>query len=224
VKALPQGLKPVCFLNVGAGLMARSTGPGSVRKERPVAPTSKMRTNCVAGDGGATLMEFAFTLPILVVVLYGIFDFGSALNLKQKLEHAVYEAARTASSQSTADLSNATVGTTGSVADLRDLVARNLTDAGVSDCGLTGAATAGGTNPTTSTWVYNVSGGGCPASLVLTIRRQNVVSVGGVDVFYSRVTLQYPFDYHLSAVLHLVGGAFPAMTNIVVDSSMKNLI
>ena len=193
------------------------------------APGEKMRqfvrrtrVTCPHKDDGATLLEFAFTLPILVVVLYAIFDFGSALNLKQKLEHAVYEGARTAASQSTADLSSANVTTSGSVADLRDLVARNLTDAGVSDCGLTGAAPSSST-PATSTWVYSVTGGGCPAALVLTIRRQQVITVGGVSVFFSDLTLQYPYQYSLARVLSLIGGTFPGSANIVVNASLKNL-
>ena len=199
----------------------QGSAPGEKMRQfvRPIRVTRLAR---LYGDDGATLLEFAFTLPILVVVLYAIFDFGSALNLKQKLEHAVYEGARTASSQSTADLSSVNVTTSGSVADLRDLVARNLTDAGVNDCGLTGAA-ASSSIPATSTWVYSVSGGGCPAALVLTIRRQQVTTVGGVRVFFSDLTLQYPYQYSLARVLTLIGGTFPGSTNIVVAASLKNL-
>jgi Flp pilus assembly protein TadG len=179
----------------------------------------------IGEDGGATLAEFAVTLPILVLILYAIFDFGSALVLKQKLEHVVYEAARAAASQSTGDLSNAAVGTSGSVADLRDTVAQNLQNAGVNDCGLLGAAPSS-PPPPPSTWTYSVSGGGCPAPLVLTIRREDVVSVNGVSVFLSGVTLQYPFQYRSAAILKVVapGSSFPTSTNLVVDASMKNLI
>jgi hypothetical protein len=171
------------------------------------------------------LVEFAITLPILVMILYAIFDFGSALVLKQKLEHVVYEAARAAASQSTDDLSNAAVGTAGSVADLRDTVAQNLRSAGVNDCGLLGAAPTAGPPPP-STWKYSVSGGGCPAPLVLTIRREDVLVVGVVSVFVSRVTLQYPFEYRSVGILKVVapGSSFPVSTNIVVDASMKNLL
>lgn len=177
-------------------------------------------------EGGATLLEFAFTLPILVAVLYAIFDFGAALTLKQKLEHVVYEGARTAASQSTDDFSNVNVGTAGSISDIRDTVARNLQDAGVNDCGLMGAATSGGTIPASAIWVYSVSANSCPGTAVLTIRRQNVLSVGGVDVFTSRITLQYPFQYHLAGVLRILtpSGGFPAATNIVVNANMKNLM
>jgi Flp pilus assembly protein TadG len=176
-------------------------------------------------EGGATLVEFAITLPILVMILYAIFDFGSALVLKQKLEHVVYEAARAAASQSTDDLSNTLVGTAGSVADLRDTVARNLQGAGVNDCGLLGAATSADPPPA-ATWTYSVSGGGCPAPLVLTIRRGDVLAVGAVRVFVSRVTLQYPFQYRSAGILKVVapGSSFPTSTNLVVDASMKNLL
>jgi len=176
-------------------------------------------------EGGATLAEFAFTLPILVLILYAIFDFGSALVLKQKLEHVVYEAARAAASQSTDDLSNAAAGASGSVADLRDTVAQNLRSAGVNDCGLLGAAPSA-IPPPASTWTYNVSGGGCPAPLVLTIRREDVFAVGAVSVFVSRVTLQYPFQYRSAGVLKAVAGSstFPTSVNLVINASMKNLL
>lgn len=176
------------------------------------------------GDSGATLAEFAFTLPFLAVICYAVFDFGGALVLKQKMEHVVYEAARAAASQNTGDLSNPGVATAGSVADLRDTVARNLQAAGVNDCGLLGAAPTTST-PATATWAYNVSGGGCPAPLILTIRRQQAINVGGVELIYSRVTLQYPYQYHLAAILSVFspGSSFPASANLIVNTSMKNL-
>ena len=175
-------------------------------------------------EGGATLAEFAFTLPLLAAIVYAVFDFGGALVLKQKMEQAVYEAARLAASQSTDDFTSATVDTAGSIAVLRDSVARNLQAAGVNDCGLLGAAS---TSPGTAVWVYTVSGGGCPAPLVLTIRRQSVITVvGSGTVFFSRVTLQYPYQYHLGAILSVLtpGGTFQPSANLVVNASMKNLI
>ena len=177
-------------------------------------------------EGGATLAEFAVTLPLLAAIAYAVFDFGGALVLKQKLEQAVYETARLAASQSTDDFTSATVDTAGSIAALRDSVARNLRAAGVNDCGLLGTASTA-PSPTTAVWVYTVSGGGCPAPMVLTIRRQNAITVlGSGTMFYSRVTLQYPYAYHLGAILSVLtpGGTFPASANLVVNASMKNLI
>ena len=205
----------------------------SLQQVPPLRSGFALRSRCCGRDdkfqGGATLAEFAFTLPILVLILYGIFDFGSALVLKQKLEHVVYEAARAAASQSTDDLSNAAAGASGSVADLRDAVAQNLRSAGVNDCGLLGAAPSA-IPPPASTWTYSVSGGGCPAPLVLTIRREDVlvvgVGAGAVSLFVSRVTLQYPFQYRSTGILQAVAGSstFPTSVNLVINASMKNLL
>jgi Flp pilus assembly protein TadG len=182
----------------------------------------------VYAEHGATLAEFAFTLPFLVVILYAVFDFGGALTLKQKLEAAVYESARAGASQSTRDLSSTTVGTNGSVADLRDVVARHLQDAGINDCGLLGAAPTS-SNPSAFQWIYAVNANSCPASLTLTIERQQVVSAssGGVTVrvIYTHVRLQYPFQWRLSRVIQLLvpGGTFPSSAIITVDANMQNL-
>jgi Flp pilus assembly protein TadG len=236
-KPLPRGLKPLFLRSFSAALKRWSTqklGPGASLGKEQIPPVGRNDKRSLPGcaaqflfgaEGGATLAEFAFTLPILVLILYGIFDFGSALVLKQKLEHVTYEASRAAASQSTDDLSNTVVGTAGSIADLRDTVAQNLQNAGVNDCGLLGAAPSS-SNAVTAIWVYNVSGGGCPAALILTIRRQSVTTVGGVSVVYSRVTLQYPFQYRSAGILKVVspGSSFPTSANLLVNSSMKNLM
>ena len=54
----------------------------------------------------AALIEFAVALPLLVVLVVGIFDFGGAFNLKQELNNAAREGARFGASQPTNDLSN----------------------------------------------------------------------------------------------------------------------
>jgi uncharacterized membrane protein len=52
----------------------------------------------------AAIIEFAVALPLLIVLVVGIFDFGGAFNLKQKLNNAVREGARFGASQPTNDL------------------------------------------------------------------------------------------------------------------------
>ncbi|PYY04272.1 MAG: hypothetical protein DMG69_31010, partial [Acidobacteria bacterium] len=54
----------------------------------------------------AQIVELAVTLPVLMILVVGIYDFGQAFNLKQKLAGAVREGARFAANQSTGDLSN----------------------------------------------------------------------------------------------------------------------
>ena len=45
---------------------------------------------------GAEALEFAFAFPVLLVMLYGIFEFGRFLWIQNTLEYAVEEAARSA--------------------------------------------------------------------------------------------------------------------------------
>jgi len=44
-------------------------------------------------EQGAALLEFAISLPLLVVFIVGIFDFSGAFNQKQKIEQAAQEGA-----------------------------------------------------------------------------------------------------------------------------------
>ena len=50
---------------------------------------------------GSALVEFAITLPLLVVFIVGIFDFSGAFNQKQKIEQAAQEGAIIAGAQPT---------------------------------------------------------------------------------------------------------------------------
>lgn len=50
-----------------------------------------MRTH---GDQGAAAVEFALVLPVLVLLVCGIIDFGRAYNARITLSHSVREAAR----------------------------------------------------------------------------------------------------------------------------------
>jgi len=54
----------------------------------------------------AALIEFAVALPLLVVLVVGIFDFGGAFNLKQELNNAAREGANFGASEPTNDLYN----------------------------------------------------------------------------------------------------------------------
>src|SRR5258708_12405561 len=48
---------------------------------------------------GAALLEFAISLPLLVVFVVGIYDFSGAFNQKQKIEQAAQEGAIVAGAQ-----------------------------------------------------------------------------------------------------------------------------
>ena len=57
------------------------------------------------GSEGAEILEFAISLPLLIVVAVGVFDFGSAFTVKQKVGNIALQGARVASNQPTTDLS-----------------------------------------------------------------------------------------------------------------------
>ena len=50
----------------------------------------------VAGDGASVIVEFALTLPLLLLILMGVFDFGMAFQEKLLAINAAREGARTA--------------------------------------------------------------------------------------------------------------------------------
>src|SRR5881227_1133406 len=109
----------------------------------------------------AQIMEFEVVLPLLAVLVVGIFDFGQAFSIRQKLTFAARDAARFGSSQPTNDLTQATPI---SVSAIRDLADADLVAAGLNDCGLTPitAAQASGT-------VAWTASGNCPNSAKFTL-------------------------------------------------------
>ena len=92
-----------------------------------LAPESRFRrwmAELFADTSGSQMLEFAVALPLLVVFVVGIFDFGEAFNTKQKLTNITREGARFASDLPTNDLD--AIGTPASVTAIRDLVDSHL--------------------------------------------------------------------------------------------------
>jgi Flp pilus assembly protein TadG len=180
----------------------------------------------LADTRASQIAELAVALPLLLVMVVGIFDFGNAYNLKQKVTNAAREAARMGASQPTSDLTNPTPA---SVLALRDLVSNSLVSSRVNDCGLGSAAAtpAGGATPWK--WSFTVSCG-TAGNLVLTVDRGYVftstVTAGGtaVKMISTNVTLLYPYQWQFNRVITLLAPAsiYPGTTQIAVTSVMEN--
>ena len=173
------------------------------------------------GTEAAALIEFAVALPLLVVLVVGIFDFGGAFNLKQELNNAVREGALFGAAQPTNDLSISILKPP-SVDAVRFLVDSYLQTAKINDCGLSTAteAPAGGL-----TWQYSATTG---CNLTLTITRGQVIpeTVGGaqVNMLCTTVNIVYPYQWHFNSVIQLlVPGANYTFTNLTSDATAVNM-
>jgi len=168
----------------------------------------------------AAIVEFAVALPLLVVLVVGIFDFGGAFNLKQELNNAVREGARFGAAQPTNDLGLAQPP---SVNAIRYLVDSYLQTAHINDCGLSTAtwATGGGL-------IWQFSGTGPTCSMTLTVNRGFAVqeTVGGatVNMLCTTVHVSYPYQWHFNQVIQLlVPGANYSLGNILSDATAVNV-
>lgn len=191
---------------------------------RPERRFRRWRAALLADASGSQLLEFAVALPLLVVFVVGIFDFGEAFNVKQKLTNMTREGARFASALPTNDLD--AIGTPASVTAIRDLVESHLQSGRMNDCGLAGQAAVNGP---ILTWTYTAAGGGCPAPLVLTIDRSysfpTVIGGDTFNVISTRVNLQYPYRWQFNRVIGLMapGAVYPGVSQITTEAIVPNM-
>jgi Flp pilus assembly protein TadG len=171
-------------------------------------------------DRASQIVELAVTAPLLVAFVVGIYDFGQALNTKEKLNFAAKDGAKFAATQPTNDLSQTTPL---SVVAIRDLVDSDLIAAGLSDCALGPIQSAG-----LLVWAATGSCGN-DSPFTLTINRGFVVqpSAGAsnpVQQISTYIGIQYPYRWHLGRVIQLVapGASFAGTTLIPVDAIAAN--
>jgi hypothetical protein len=162
-------------------------------------------------DHATQIVEFALSLPVLVVLVVGIFDFSQAINLKQKLTNAAREGARVAAADPANDLA-APNGVPLSVSDAFYVVDSYLVSEKI-DCDL--IASYPPTNSTALKWVATATGPPCGAvGLQLTIDRGCITPQNTLDVVDTCVTIAYPYSWKFAGVAGLFGGRFAASTTI----------
>lgn len=174
-------------------------------------------------DDASQIVEFALSLPLLVLFVVGIFDFSGALALKQKLTNAAREAARVAAADPANDLIGTALAMPVSVRDSLQVADNYLLSEKVNDCGL---LTAFPQPAGVLTWTFNSQANGCPApGVTLTVNRGYYFAQSGavqpsasctpgqspgsqVAIVATCVTLQYPYQWQFTGVSGLFGSGF----------------
>jgi len=197
---------------------------------------SHCRSN-LSEDHGSQLVEFAVTLPLLVVFVVGIFDFSGAFTLKQKLTNVARDAARVAAADPASDIPASSTTLPASVADAYQDIANYFTANGLNNCGLT-PSTGSYTSP--AIWTFSASGSGCPGTgLTIIINRgyyfpesssstapsvtcapENVGSQ--TAVIGTCVSIQYAYQWRFGNVVTLLGSSALLPSTISVTAVAMN--
>jgi Flp pilus assembly protein TadG len=197
-----------------------------IRLRQWIASVVSRANSSATETTGSQIAEFAVALPLLLVMVVGIFDFGNAYNIKQRVTNVAREAARMGASQPTSDLTNPTPQ---SILAIRDMVSSALQSSRLNDCGLgtTAATAAGAATPwkwTFTTWC------GTAGNLVLSVDRgfvfTSTLTAGGnpVKMINTQVTLLYPYQWQFNRVVTIMlpTAIYPGTTQISVASVMAN--
>jgi len=192
---------------------------------------SRWNVRLLDSTEAASLAEFAIALPLLVVLVVGIFDFGGAFNMKQELNNAAREGARFGATQPTNDLAYpANNPAPPSVDAIRYVVDAYLQQANINDCGL-GALSPAPASGSFQQWIYTANGCGA-LPLQLTIERdfpegsQALGCYAGTQNVYllcTQVIINYPYQWRFSSVIQLlIPGAQGWNTNIQTQATAVN--
>ncbi|MGC1448679.1 MAG: TadE/TadG family type IV pilus assembly protein [Candidatus Sulfotelmatobacter sp.] len=196
-------------------------------------PNGRARLNW-QDDRAAQLVEFAVSLPLLVVFVVGIFDFSGAFTLKQKLTNIARDAARVAAADPATDLKSPETAVPASVIDAFQVVENYLVANKINDCGITPSAT-----PVGLTWTSTAAANGCPPpGLTIIINRGyyspptgaslptvacQSQSLGGlIAVVGTCVSIQYPYQWRFGRVASLLGSAAALPTQITATAVALN--
>jgi hypothetical protein len=186
----------------------------------------------IRGNEGTEIIEFAVSMPLLVVMAVGIYDFGSGFTLKHELNNAVREGARVAVSHPypSDPRVNDGCGAPYSICLVRDVVASNLRQSTGKDCDL---GTTSGAHGSGYVWTFTGSGG-C-GDLVLEVNRgtlnSNTASLPSPPfdsatyrIENTKVTLAYPYQWQFNRAFKLISPSANYLTSTIsVSTTMQNL-
>jgi len=173
---------------------------------------------------GAALLEFAITLPLLVVFVVGIFDFSGAYNQTQKIDQAAQEGAIIAGAQPMSDIDPSNPSANGPDS-LRPVVTAVFNSLAASGVVTKGACVPPGTVVHTGSslkWKYTISP--CPDDLTITIDRGWVSASTSPAAVGTKVTVIYPYHWRFNSVIQLLfpGAGYAAITNVTESATVHN--
>jgi TadE-like protein len=220
-KALPFVRAFAQFLVIPSGSLA----PSLRARARGVCFADLLRQT-----NGSAILEFAITVPLLVVFVVGIYDFGGAFNQKQKIEQAAQEGAIVAAAQPTSDI-DASNSSPVSLQPVANAVFNSLVGSGVIAQGACTVPPSSVQQGNALTWQYTVSG--CDSysdSLLITINRGwactsgTPCSTSPPASLGSTVTVNYPYHWRFNSVIQLLipGASYAAVTNLQETATAHN--
>jgi hypothetical protein len=168
------------------------------------------------GESAAQIVEFAISLPLLVLLVVGIFDFSNALTLKQRLTNAAREAARVAAADPASDLGSPVPV---SIGDAFQVVDEYLISEKINPCGLAGGA------PTVAglTWTYTANGNGCPGNgITLAINRGCTTNTGTLYLIGTCITITYAYKWEFNSVANSLGWTASGPSTLTVTAGALN--
>lgn len=203
----------------------------------PGSPSAKRRFDWRREDA-AQLVEFAVSLPLLVVFVVGIFDFSGAFTLKQKLTNVARDAARVAAADPITDL-GMTSGIPLSVSDAFYVIHNYMLANNINDCGL--KVTDGALTLIRETWQFSAGSPGSPCGIIITINRgyyfplpvtstpppltcRPVPPAGGgqTQIVGTCITIQYSYPWRFGQAASLLGRNTPLPSMITAQAVVPN--
>jgi len=181
----------------------------------------------VKEERGAALLEFAITLPLLVVFVVGIYDFSGAFNQKQKIEQAAQEGAIIAGAQPMTDIAPGSTSASTNPDSLQPVVTaivNSLAGSGVLSPGCPPPFPA--TAQAGLTWTYTITG--CSSAypndpLVISINRGWVSAPGPPAAVGTIVQVTYPYHWRFNSVIQLlVSGANYLPVTLTESATVHN--
>ena len=193
--------------------------------------------NVLREERGSALLEFALTLPLLVVFVVGIYDFGGAFNQKQKIEQAAHEGAIVAAAQPMSDIVVNSASATGptnpdSLQVVVSAIVKSLTDSGVLPNGNQGTCRAPFTpsGQIGLTWTYPISGcSGSGDQLSITINRGWVCTSGPACTSApvavgTKITVANPYHWRFNSAIQLLfaGANYSPIMTLTENAEVQN--